>query len=105
MGFFFDHLFVLALCFVPFPLHFEGFGVELVRRKGLGGIAAEVLRGAGRKIGVRVDKNEENFGILGELMAEQTKKIQRGVATVNRQGAAQPKNTCLFPDFRGTLTV
>jgi len=40
-----------------------------VSRKRLRGAAAKVLRGTGGKVGVRVDKYEENFGIVGELMA------------------------------------
>src|ERR1700747_2590397 len=64
-----DHFFILALGLVPFTLHLESFGIELVSRKRLGRSAAKVLRGAGGKVGVRVDNDEESFGILGELMA------------------------------------
>jgi hypothetical protein len=49
-----------------------------------------------------MDKNEENLGILRELMAQQTQKVERRVSALHTHGAAQTNDTCLFPEFHGT---
>jgi hypothetical protein len=102
IGLFFDHLFVFALRFIPSPLHFQGFGIQLMRGDGLRRRAPQVLRGTRGKIGIRMNQDEKNLRIPGELLAQKTYKLKRGFATVQRQGAAQAQNAGFFPRFLRT---
>src|SRR3984957_194608 len=98
-GVFRDHVFVFALCLVPFALHFQRLSVEFVGWNGIGRRAAQVLGGSSRKIRISVDQNKQNLGILGELMAQQTEKIQRRVATLHGHRAAYPCDARFFTVF------
>ena len=91
IGMLFDDRFVFALRVVPFALHLQRFRIQLVRRHRAWRIAAKVLCGARRKIGVCMHKDKKNLWILRKLMPQRSSKIQSRVAAIQRQRAPQPQ--------------
>ena len=96
VGLLLDHVFVFVLGFVPLALHFQRFGIQLMRGDRLWGVGGEILGGPSGEIRIGVHHDEEHVWILGKLLAERPDKIHRGVTIIDRERAAESEDADFF---------
>jgi len=101
---FLQNAFILKLRRLPFPLHLQGFSVELMSSNRMRGCTTEVLRGSRRQVRISMYHNEKNVGIQRKLFIEGPNEVERGFAIIDSQCAPNSNYTRSFSICRRNLS-